>query len=395
MKKRRPVNQFELSDIFRQYDRQYIKEYRLQPGQYKVMSCIKNCRTAALGGHREHCNNCGYEQNAYNSCRNRHCPKCQTLVKEKWLNNRKAELLPCSYFHNVFTLPHKLHPIMTYNKKFCLNILFSSVKETLQAFASDPQWRLEGTLGFISILHTWNQKLLEHFHLHCVIPGGVLSFNKKQWNPSKENFLFRTDSLAKEFKKRYLKKLQEEYDNKKLIFVGKTDSLNTPEVFKNLIKKVSEQQWIVFSKKPFAGPEQVLEYLGRYTHRVAISNNRIKNISDGNVTFSYRDRQDENKEKELCIPATEFINRFLKHVLPKGFMKIRYYGFLSPRNKKKIIPLLRSLIAPGVELPEKLEETTSEMFLRLTGSQINCCPKCKIGTMIDIGDLSEEWEDTS
>jgi len=328
--------QFEVADIFRQYGYDYRKKVALTKEKLKVMHHIEICRTSALGGHVEQCNNCGFLKNAYNSCRDRHCPKCQTLVKEKWINARKAELLPCGYYHNVFTLSHKINPIIRYNRRVCFSILFSAVKETLQAFASDPQWRLEGTLGFIGVLHTWNQKLLDHYHLHCVIPGGVLSFDKTHWNPARENFLFRTGSLAKEFKKRYLKKLQAAYNKKDLVFPGNTACFSTPKGFKNLVEEAEKQDWVVYSKKPFAGPEQVLEYLGRYTHRVAISNNRIKDIAGTEVTFTYRDRQDENRKKKLTIEASEFIRRFLLHVLPKGFMKIRYFGFLSHSVKRKL-----------------------------------------------------------
>ncbi len=387
--------QFEVGDIFREYGYEYRKHMVLSKEQLKVMYCVESCRTAVLGGHVEQCDSCGFQINAYNSCRNRHCPKCQTLVKEKWINDRKAELLPCSYYHNVFTLPHSLNPIILHNKRICFSILFSAAKETLQAFAADPQWRLIGTLGFIGVLHTWNQKLRAHYHLHCVIPAGVLSFDKTHWNPARENFLFRTNSLAKEFKKRYLKKLSTAYARNELVFPGKTGATGTPTGFKKLIEQTATQRWVAYLKKPFAGPEQVLEYLGRYTHRVAISNDRIKAIADGKVTFTYRDRQDTNKKKKVTIQATEFIRRFLLHVLPKGFMKIRYFGFLSHSVKKELIPLLRRLIDPLATLPEIITETIPEMMLRLTGTDINCCPKCKKGRMVIVDDLPTPVLDTS
>ena len=212
--------QFEVADVFRLYGKQYLKNYFLTPEQFKAMRLIEMCRTAALGGHIEACDHCGAERNAYNSCRDRHCPKCQTLVKEKWLNDRKAEVLPCPYFHNVFTLPHELNPLILNNKKVLLAILFAAVKETLQVFAKDPQWRLDGQLGFISVLHTWNQKLRDHFHLHCIIPAGALSFDKKKWTAARDNYLFRVESLAKEFQKRYLRKLEKAYKQEKLCFRG-------------------------------------------------------------------------------------------------------------------------------------------------------------------------------
>jgi hypothetical protein len=378
----------EVADIFRRYGTPYRYNNCLSAQQSKVMHHIEICRTAALGGHLEACDNCGYSQNAYNSCRDRHCPKCQTLVKEKWLNQRKAELLSCSYFHNVFTLPHELNPLIIANKKVMLALLFTAVKETLQVFARDPQWRLGGQLGFISVLHTWNQKLMDHFHLHCIIPAGVLSFDRKKWIGTRRKYLFRVQSLAKEFRKRYLHKLVKAYKQNKLSFHGRATDFADQARFFKLIETVRAKQWITYSKQPFGGPEQVLEYLGRYTHRVAITNNRIMAINNGMVTFSYRDRSDGSKIKELTVRADEFIRRFLIHVLPSGFVKIRYYGFLAHANKKVCIPLLRKLIDPKAEYCEKLIETVEEMMVRLAGVDISLCPECGQGKMINIETLS-------
>jgi len=378
-----PLNnreQWEVADVFRLYGDNYRQSYSLPYEKIKVMHHIEVCRTVELGGHIQQCDQCGFEQIAYNSCRDRHCPKCQCLVKEQWLNDRKAELLPCGYFHLVFTLPHDLNPIILCNKKITLQILFSAVSETLQAFAKDPQWRLEGQLGFIAVLHTWSQTLMDHFHLHCLIPAGALSFAKDTWTPARESFLFRIESLAKEFKKRYLQSLKSAYQNEKLIFPGNTVRYQSQQKFEKLVQSLSKVQWIAYAKRPFAGPEQVLEYLGRYTHRVAISNNRILSIDNGKVTFTYRDREN-NETREMSLDANEFIRRFLMHVLPRGFMKIRYFGFLSHKNKKQAIPLLRKLIDPNAKLPEKINETIFEMMLRLTGTDITCCPKCKKGKM--------------
>ena len=290
------------------------------------------------------------------------------------------------YFHLVFTLPHDLNPIILCNKQVTLQILFSAVNETLQAFAKDPQWRLEGQLGFISILHTWSQTLMDHFHLHCLIPAGALSFAKDRWVSARDSFLFRIDSLAKEFRKRYLHALKTVYLKEKLIFPGNTAGFGKKQTFEQLIQSLSKVKWIAYAKSPFAGPEQVLEYLGRYTHRVAISNNRIVSIGDGKVTFTCRDRK-QNETREMTVDADEFIRRFLLHVLPKGFMKIRYFGFLANKNKKKAIPILRKLINPEAKLPEKIKETIQEMMLRLAGTDITCCPKCKKGKMIIIRKL--------
>jgi len=381
----------EVADIFRLYGDTYRQSNSLPYEQIKVMHHIELCRTAKLGGHIEQCEQCGFEQIAYNSCRDRHCPKCQCLVKEQWLNERKAELLPCGYFHFVFTLPHDLNPIILCNKRITLQILFTSVSETLQAFAKDPQWRLEGQLGFIAVLHTWSQTLMDHFHLHCLIPAGALSFIKDRWIPAKESFLFRIESLAKAFKKCYLQKLQTAYQNEKLIFPGNTAHYQSQQEFEKLIQSLSKVQWIAYAKRPFAGPQQVLEYLGRYTHRVAISNNRILSIDNGKVTFTYQDRERNSEIRTMTLHAHEFIRRFLLHVLPTGFMKIRYFGFLSHKNKKQAIALIRKLIDPHAKLPQKLLETIVEMMLRLTGTDIICCPKCGKGKMKIIRKLPRQY----
>ena len=371
----------EVADIFRLYGDDYRKFNSLSYEQNKVMHHIEICRTAALGGHAEQCDQCKFKRISYNSCRDRHCPKCQTLVKERWLNDRKAELLPCGYFHLVFTLPHDLNPIILCNKRITLNILFAAVKETLQAFAKDPQWRLEGQLGMIAVLHTWSQTLIDHFHLHCLIPAGALSFAKDKWVSSRAKYLFAIGSLAKEFRKRYLRCLKKANRDGELIFPGNTAVFKSDQVFNRLIGSLSAVKWIAYAKRPFAGPEQVLEYLGRYTHRVAISNNRIISIDNDEVIFIYRDRKRKNQTRTMSLPVDEFLRRFLLHVLPKGFMKIRYFGFLANTNKKQTIPLIRRLINSKAELPEKTNETIEEMMLRLTGTDITCCPECGKGKM--------------
>ena len=385
----------EMADVFRRYGEAFRKNNPVSNAQQKVMRHIEICRTAILGGHVENCDNCDFERISYNSCRDRHCPKCQTLVKEKWLNDRKAELLPCGYFHLVFTLPHDLNPIILCNKKACLGILFTAVNQTLQAFAKDPQWRLEGQLGFILVLHTWSQTLMDHFHLHCLVPAGAISFGKDRWIPARKSFLFRVKSLAKEFRKRYLCLLKTAYDKNELIFPGNTAKYESREELDRLIQSVLKVNWIVYAKKPFAGPEQVLEYLGRYTHRVAISNNRIKSIDNGNIVFTYRDRANNNELKEMTLPAKEFIRRFLLHVLPAGFMKIRYFGFLSNKNKKQAILVIRKLMDSVIDLPEKYKETVVEMLLRLTGEDITCCPECKKGKMRVVKKLESQYWDSS
>jgi len=385
----------EVADIFHRYGDRYRRTHKASYEQLKVMHHIEICRTARLGGHVQQCDRCGFEHISYNSCRNRHCPKCQTLTKEKWLNDRKAELLPCSYFHLVFTLPHDLNPIILSNKRVALSILFAAVNETLQAFAKDPQWRLEGQLGFICVLHTWSQTIIDHFHLHCLIPAGALSFTKDKWIAAKESFLFKISSLAKAFRNRYLKLLRAAYLQDRLLFTEKTAPIESEEKFKLFIDALSKIKWIAYAKRPFAGPEQVLEYLGRYTHRVAISNNRILSVDNDNVTFAYRDRKNGNAAKQMTLAANEFIRRFLLHVLPKGFMKIRYFGFLSHIHKKESLSLILKLIDPHLILPEKIEENLCQMMLRLAGLDITCCPVCGKGKMKQIGKFSKYNWDTS
>ena len=386
----------EVADIFRGYGNRYRDKKLLTAQQYKVMRRIEICRTAALGGHVEACDLCGHTRNAYNSCRDRHCPKCQTMVKEKWLNNRKAELLPCPYFHNVFTLPHELNSLIMVNKRIMLALLFTAVKETLQVFARDPQWRLEGQLGFISVLHTWNQKLMDHFHLHCIIPAGALSYDRKKWIAASRKYLFRVESLAKEFQRRYLNKLDKAYRKKALSFNGRAERYRDEKQFEKLLAVLWDKKWITYAKQPFGGPEQVLEYLGRYTHRVAITNNRIIAIDNGTVRFSYRDRSDDNTQKELTIGAHEFIRRFLLHILPRGFTKIRYYGFLAHANKKNCLQLIRTLIDAPTAYAQKLVESVQEMMLRLTGDDICCCPQCGEGTLVYVRPIARSaYDDTS
>ncbi len=388
-------NTYEVADIFRLYGKEYREQTNLSYKKTKVMHHIEICRTARLGGHIEQCDQCDFERIAYNSCRDRHCPKCQTMVKERWLDDRKADLLPCNYFHMVFTIPHELNPIILVNPKIMLSNLFAAVSHTLQAFARDPQWRIQGQLGFICVLHTWSQKLTTHFHIHCLIAGGALSFDKTRWIPSKKSFLFRVQSLSKEFKKRYLGLFQKAYENNALFFSGKIAQFKSQHDFNAFIQSLFKMKWIVYAKRPFAGPEQVLDYLGRYTHRIAISNNRIKSIQNGRVHFEYRDRADNNTVKILPVSAHEFIRRFLLHVLPENFVKIRYFGFLSHRNKKQSVKRIRELIDPDATLPQKIEETFLEMMKRLTGHDLLCCPKCQKGRMTIIKELPNQFLNSS
>lgn len=361
---------YEVADIFRLYGKDYRKTHVMSPGQRKVMAAVMACRTALLGGHSEICDHCGTAGNRYNSCRNRHCPKCQAMTREEWLGKRKEELLPCGYFHLVFTVPHELNQLILANRRALLSDLFQAVRHTVLAFAADPQWRLEGKPGLLTVLHTWSQTLIDHFHIHCLIPAGVLSFDGKRWIKSNDGFLFRAQSLAKEFKKQYLSLIK-----------GRLKQLDVPENSGSLLDLAGARTWIVYAKKPFAGPEQVLEYLGRYTHRIAISNHRIKAVANGEVTFTYKDRRNKTT-RTMTLSAMEFIRRFLLHVLPSRFMKIRYYGFLANICKKKSVLLIRRLIGKAMEVRNLVKETIQEKMLRLTGRDILLCPHCRQGRMV-------------
>jgi hypothetical protein len=373
------AKKWEIADIFREFGERYRSKNPLPLTHLKVMHAIEVCRTSYLGGYIEECDHCGFERCAYNSCRNRHCPKCQCLTKARWVEDRKAELLPVPYFHNVFTLPHELNPIALCNKEAIYSILFKAVSETLLAFGRN---NLGGTLGFIAILHTWTQQLLDHIHLHCVIPGGVLSLDKTKWIPSDEDYLFNVEALSIVFKGKFIDYLRKARSRGELEFTGKAAEYETEAGFSRLIRRLRSKGWVVYSKEPFAGPEQVVDYIGRYTHRIAISNNRIVDIKNVEVTFTYRDRKNKGILRLRTVTAEEFIRRFLLHVLPDGFMKIRHFGILANRYKKENIKLCRELLGDNTPTPEPEKKSASELMLDLTGTDITKCPCCNKGKMI-------------
>ena len=369
----------ELADIFMEFGTRYRRNHNIPLIHHRVMRAVTNCRTSRLGGHMKKCDHCGYSHPTYNSCGNRHCPKCQSLAKFRWVKKRKEELLPAAYFHECFTLPHDLNGLARSNKKIIYDILFKSMSETLLEFGKNE---IGGKIGFIATLHTWDQKLLEHIHLHCVIPAGALSSDKKRWiGPESDNFLFSVKALSKVFKGKFLCYLKKAYAKTDLIFSGKSTEYETDKGFKALVDRLYKKEWIVYSKKPFAGPEKVLDYLGRYTFRTAISNERIKAVADGRVTFAYRDRRDGNKKKEITLSADEFIRRFLTHVLPSSYMRIRHYGFLANRSRKENIMRVKKLLGVSSFTEEKPEQSMEEIMLELTGKDILRCPRCKVGIM--------------
>jgi predicted Zn-ribbon and HTH transcriptional regulator len=380
----------ELADIFRAYGESYRRNHPLPVSHLKVIEAVERCRTAALGGHLEQCDRCGFERPAYNSCRNRHCPKCQSLAKVKWLDKQKSELLPTGYFHLVFTLPHELNPLILVNKKPLINILFQSVWQTLAQFA---QRRLGGTLGITAVLHTWDQTLLDHFHLHCLVPAGVLSFDRNRWVSARQDFLFPVKALSLVFRAKFLDSLKKSFDQNKLLFVGQIAPWADARSFNGLLERLRKKSWVVYAKKPFGSPAHVLDYLGRYTHRVALSNNRIRAIHNGEVTFAYRDRKNQDRRKLMTLDAEEFIRRFLLHVIPKGFMRVRHYGFLA-NHSKGCLSKCRQLIGLRPAPPPPLQRSVEELMLALTGIDIHRCPLCQKGTLVWVSQLaaSPPWD---
>ena len=373
----------ELADIFRAHGESYRRDHPLPVSHLKVMQAVERCRTAALGGHIEQCDSCGYERPAYNSCRNRHCPKCQSLAKVRWLNKQKSELLPVGYFHLVFTLPHELNALILTNKKILLSDLFKAVGETLVDFG---RTRLGGQIGLITVLHTWDQTLLDHFHLHCLVPAGALSFDQKRWSPARKNFLFPIKALSAVFRGQFLDLLKRAFDRNKLLFVSQSASLADPVAFKLLIDALRKKSWVVYAKKPFGSPVHVLDYLGRYTHRVALSNDRILSAHNGEVTFSYRDRKNENRKKTMPLDAHEFIRRFLLHVIPKGFVRVRHFGVLANRSKS-LLSKCRQLLDLGPGVPKLPQKSVHQLMLELTGIDITRCPLCQKGTLVLFANL--------
>jgi hypothetical protein len=362
----------ELADIFRSHGESYQQTHCLSACERKVIRAVSVCRTQQLGGHLDRCDACGFERPAYNSCRNRHCPKCQSLAKARWLERQTAELLPVGYFHLVFTLPHELNCLILAHKKILLALLFRAVSETLLEFG---QRRFGATVGIIAVLHTWDQTLKDHFHLHCLLPAGALTFDRSRWITARKNFLFPVKALSRVFRGKFLDLLGQAGDK------GKIPAAN------NEIKASRKKNWVVYAKKPFSSPHTVLDYLGRYTHRVALSNNRILAVENGQVSFSYRDRRDKDRLKSMTLDAEKFIRRFLLHVLPDGFMRIRHFGFLANRAKKHSLPQCRKLLGLNPALPEIPQTSAQELLRELTGIDLSRCPCCHEGTMITVGDL--------
>ena len=376
----------ELGDVFRMHGESYRKNNTLTPELHKVINAICNCRTSILGGHVDQCDNCDCNHTcvSYNSCRNRHCPKCQSMKTAKWLEDRQKELLPVQYFHVVFTLPHELNILVMYNKKELYSLLMLSVWETIKTFGKDPK-RLNGLTGMIAILHTWGQNLFDHNHAHCIVPGGALT-DENKWRSSKPDYLFPVKAMSAVFRGIFISGLRALYDENKLKIPSDSNlktSLSVRKNFEELLSNLMKKSWVVYSKHPFAGPKKLLDYLGRYVNKIAISNCRILSCDEKSVTFKWRDYSDNNTVKIMTLKPEEFIRRFLMHVVPKGFMRVRFFGFLANACKKKNVEAIRKLLSYE-PAEEKQKKDVRSLMLELTGNDIMLCPKCKTGHLCTI-----------
>jgi hypothetical protein len=381
----------EVADVFRRYGDTYRQRHgaSLSTAQRRAMVAIELCRTAALGGHVEQCDNCGGERIAYNSCRNRNCPKCQSLARARWLEDRQAELLDVQYFHVVFTVPDEIAVIAFQNKKVVYDILFRAAAETLNTIAADPA-HLGAEIGFLSVLHTWGQNLLHHPHLHCLVPGGGISPDGERWIACRPGFFLPVRVLSRLFRRLFLQHLDKAFAAGRLAFFSDLAPLQERSAFIAHLAPARAVEWVVYAKPPFAGPEQVLSYVGRYTHRIAISNSRLLAIDDGMVRFRWKDYRRDNRHGTMTLTSDEFIRRFLIHVLPSGFQRIRYYGFLCNRQRATKLARCRELIGSprGTSDVVRPPERYRDLYEVLTGKSLTRCPACGQGNMLVVRTLS-------
>jgi len=370
---RRPL--LEVAEVFRSCQDDYFARFPCSAQQRRVFQDIVACRTAALGGHLQRCDDCGHEQISYNSCRNRHCPKCQGKRQVDWLQSRTADLLEVPYFHIVFTLPKLLAGLALQNKRRLYSMLFRAACETLLTIARDPK-HLGAKIGFLAILHTWGQTLLHHPHLHCVVPAGGLSADESRWIPSRKGFFLHVRVLSRLFQKKFLSFLHQAYRENQLVFEGQCQHLATASGWSNFLEQLQQTDWVVYSKPPFGSPQQVLKYLARYTHRVAISNYRLISLGDGKIIFRYKDYRRDHRQATMTLETVEFTRRFLLHVLPKRFVRIRHYGFLANRCRREKLALCRQLLNSGSRSPslDTLPPNGTEPF--------ELCPACQKGRMV-------------
>ena len=368
-----------LQEVMLLHGDKYLKSNKLPLNIYKTLSAIKYCKTSALGGHVYQCDSCGQIKISYNSCRNRHCPKCQSYAKELWVYERRKSLLPTQYFHVVFTIPEELNSLILFNQKELYSVFFKSVSETLLELSRDKKY-LGADIGFTTLLHTWGQNLMNHPHIHCVIPGGGLSSDRSKWINSKKKFFIPVKVLSRKFRGKFLYYVNELYLKNKLKFSSNISELASRDVFSQFKDSLYKKEWIVYSKPPFGGAEHVLQYLSRYTHRVAISDNRIIKVDNDKVVFKWRDYKDNNKEKIMTLNPQEFIRRFTMHILPDGFVKIRHYGILGNRNKH--LKFKRCLEIFRVKPKKDDSLSSAELFFKLTGIKIGMCKACEKGNLI-------------
>lgn len=371
----------EVADVFRHYGEAYRQHHgaSLSTAQRRVMSAIELCRTAALGGHIEQCDRCDHQRICFNSCRNRHCPKCQSLARARWLEDRRAQLLDTQYFHAVFTLPEPIAAIAFQNKEHVYNILFRAVSETSRTIAADPK-HLGANIGFFAVLHTWGQNLLHHPHLHCVVPGGGLSCDETRWIACRKDFFLPVRVLSRLFRRLFLTYLQKAFDAGELQFFSALQPYQERRAFLRYLAPTRKTKWVVYAKAPFSGPEDVLEYAARFTHRIAISNDRLLDIQDEKVQFRWKDYRDGNRKKVMTVTAEEFIRRFLLHVLPEGFQRIRHYGFLANRYREQKLARCRDLLKmPPPEPKSQKNKDYRDQYEELTGTSLTICPICHQG----------------
>jgi hypothetical protein len=384
----------EVADVFRRYGEAYRQHHgaSLSTEQRRVMSAIELCRTAALGGHIEQCNRCDHQRICYNSCRDRHCPKCQSMAKAKWLEDRQSELLPVPYFHLVFTVPRSIAAIAYQNKQDVYNILFRAASETVRTIAADPK-HLGAETGFFAVLHTWGQTLVHHPHLHVVVAGGGPSFDGTRWISSRPDFFLSVRVLSGLFRRLFLKYLEAAFDAGDLQFFSSLEPLRIKHTFLRHLGPLRKAKWVVYAKAPFDGPEAVLRYVAQYTHRVAISNNRLLGLDDGKVQFRWKDYRDNNQHKTIELAADEFIRRFLLHVLPEGLQRIRYYGFLANCYREQKLALCRQLLqSPPPEHAGEAKKDYRDRYEELTGKSLRTCPICHKGQMfvVEVFDATEK-----
>ncbi len=404
-----PRPRFEVADIVRAHEAELRLRRIVTHREAKVLRHLGQCRTPSLGGHRDVCDGCGHERISYNSCRDRHCPKCQGTERAKWLERRLEHVLPIPYFHVVFTLPSAVHALVFANKEQLYAALFDASSHTLQQLARDEQ-RLGAEIGITSVLHTWGQKLTFHPHVHCVVTGGGLSKKGDRWVPAREQYLLPVKAMSRLFRGKFLAAVQDLRRADELNLPGKLDALRDDSTWAAFRDQLYQAEWVVYAKPPFGGPKQVFAYLGRYTHRVAISNHRILDIADGQVTFAYRDYADGNQKKRMTVPGVEFLRRFLLHVLPRGFVRLRHYGLHASSNVGTKLVQLRKILDLRSPQPEALDPANTsqrpsppptprqppragkepwwETLLRHTGVDVRACPRCKTGRLIRRGLLT-------